>query len=76
MGVNDRRLIQLLQSALPGLKLSHLPKAPQSENLTSLASDIESMVTRLGAPATERVCNSFVTCPQLSSPVIWGGIFN
>ena len=52
-GVADRRLIQLLQSTLPVLKSSRLPKAPESEHLTSLASDIESMVTRLGAPATE-----------------------
>ena len=52
-GVADRRLIQLLHSTLLVLKFSRHLKAPESENLTSLASDIESMVTRLGAPATE-----------------------
>ena len=51
-GVADRRLVQLLQSNLPVLKFSRL-LAAKVTGLTTLAPDIEGMVTRLGAPATE-----------------------
>ena len=51
-GVADRLLVLLHQYKIPVLKCFCLHKATASELLTSLASDIEGMETRLGAPAT------------------------
>ena len=47
-----RRLVQLLQSNNPIVKLSRLPVA-KVPGLSALAPDIEGMMTRLRAPATE-----------------------